>query len=116
MNKNKEVEKYITSIKKFLVEKYTTINDEWLLSLALLQDNLYMFFNCKERIKKDGLMITNRFGVQEKHPLIKVQNDAQIQIIKLINEFGLSPKSLAKIKTVEQQDTADEFIKALCNG
>lgn len=108
----KEVQQHINAIKKFLITKYTSINDEWLLSLSILEDNLQMFFECKERIKQDGLMITNRFGVAEKHPLIKVQNDAQIQIIKLLNEFGLTPKSVAKIRNEETENTED-FIKAL---
>ena len=109
---NNDVQQHINNIKKFLIEKYTTINDEWLLSLQMLEMNLTIFFDCKERIKKDGMMITNRFGVLEKHPLLKVQVDSQIQIIKLMNEFGLTPKSSSKLKQ-EETDNSDDFIKAL---
>lgn len=107
-----DTQQHINSVKKFLIEKYTNINDEWLLSLQMLENNLSIFFQCKEQIKKDGLMILNRFGVYEKHPLLKVQVDAQIQIIKLLNEFGLTPKSSAKLRT-EESDESDDFIKAL---
>ena len=83
-------------IHKFLNKKFGNINDEWIPSLSMLADNLHIFNLCKEQIRKDGLLITDRFNVLTKHPLIKVQNDAQIQIVKLLNEFGLSPKSVGK--------------------
>ena len=107
-----EVQQQMLSILKFLKDKYTTIQAEWQIALSMLADNLQMFCSCREQIKEDGLMITNRFGVAEKHPLIKVQTDAQIQIVKLLNEFGLTPKSVAKLK-VEEQENTEEFIQSL---
>lgn len=99
-----EVQNYMWTVHSYLNKKFGSINDEWIMSLMMLADNLEMFVQCRKQIKETGLMITNRFNVLEKNPLIKVQNDAQIQIVKLLNEFALTPKSAEKIETKEEDD------------
>lgn len=99
-----EVQNYMWAVHSYLQKKFGTINDEWIMTLMMLADNLEMFIQCRKQIKETGLLITNRFGVLEKNSLIKVQNDAQIQIVKLLNEFALTPKSAEKIKEVEEYD------------
>lgn len=110
---SEEIQNYLWTIHKFLNKKFGAINDEWIPSLMMLADNLHIFNLCKMQIRKDGLLITDRFNVLTKHPLIKVQNDAQIQIVKLLNEFGLSPKSVGKLKAEEEND---DFLNDLING
>ena len=56
-------------------------------------------------------MIQNRFGGFDKNPLLKVQTDAQIQIIKLVNEFGISPKSIKNLNVATNDE--DDFIQNL---
>lgn len=99
-----EVQNYMWAVHSYLNKKFGNINDEWIMTLMMLADNLEMFIQCRKQIKETGLLITNRFGVLEKNSLIKVQNDAQIQIVKLLNEFALTPKSAEKIKEVEEDD------------
>lgn len=99
-----EVQAAMWAVHSYLQKKFGNINDEWIMSLMMLADNLEMFINCRKQIKEQGLLISNRFGVLEKNPLIKVQNDAQIQIVKLLNEFALTPKSAEKIETKEEDD------------
>lgn len=111
---SEEIQNYMYVIHKFLNKKFGNINDEWIPTLTMLADNLYIFNLCKEQIRKDGLMITDRFNVLVKHPLIKVQNDAQIQIVKLLNEFGLTPKSVGKLKA--EEDENNDFLDSLING
>lgn len=111
---SEEIQNYMYVIHKFLNKKFGNINDEWIPSLSMLADNLHIFNLCKEQIRKDGLLITDRFNVLTKHPLIKVQNDAQIQIVKLLNEFGLSPKSVGKLKA--EEDENNDFLDSLING
>ena len=101
-----EVQNYMWAVHSYLQKKFNGINDEWVMSLMMLADNLEMFIQCRKQIKETGLLITNRFGVLEKNSLIKVQNDAQIQIVKLLNEFALTPKSAEKIKEVEEEDNS----------
>lgn len=99
-----EVQAAMWAVHSYLQKKFGNINDEWIMSLMMLADNLQMFLQCRQVIKEQGLLIANRFNVLEKNPLIKVQNDAQIQIVKLLNEFALTPKSAEKIKEVEDDD------------
>lgn len=111
---SEEINNYMWSIHKFLNKKFGSISEEWIPTLTMLADNLYIFNLCKEQIRKDGLMITDRFNVLVKHPLIKVQNDAQIQIVKLLQQFGLTPYAICKLKTSENED--DSFLDELING
>ena len=49
-------------------------------------------------------MLVAKNGAYTKNPLIKVQLDAQIQITKLLTEFGLTPKAAAKINLASDDD------------
>lgn len=108
-----EVIKHMWSIHRFLLDKFGEIHDEWYMSLQMLADNLNMFIQCRDRIANDGVIVENKFGLPEKHPLIKVQNDAQIQIVKLLAEFGLSPKSVARLKFDDTNE--DDVLNSLMN-
>lgn len=101
---DKEVQVTMKYIHSYLIKKYKRISNEWLGPLSMLADNYNIFFKCRNAIKSDGLMILDRFNVLVKHPLIKVQNDAQIQIVKLLNEFGLTVKAAAKLNDVDEED------------
>lgn len=114
MSYTDEVQTTMWNVHKYLIKKYGVIQSEWVSTLAMLADNYSIFFLCRDAIKKDGLMITDRFNVLVKHPLIKVQIDAQIQVVKLLNEFGLSPKSAAKLNDTnedEEDSLLNEFIE-----
>lgn len=103
-NNNTSADKYINSVKKHLKEKHGKINAEWLQPLQILQDNLELYNQCKEEIKSKGLLLMAKNGAMTKNPLIKVQFDAQIQMTKLLQEFGLTPKAATKISLVDDDD------------
>ncbi|MFT0318925.1 P27 family phage terminase small subunit [Bacteroides thetaiotaomicron] len=105
---NEEVQTVMKHIHSYLIKKYKRIQNEWLAPLSMLADNYNIFFQCRDAIKLDGLMVVDRFGALVKHPLLKTQTDAQIQIVKLLAEFGLSPKSAAKLNddTDEEDDNS----------
>lgn len=107
----KETQQFMLAVEKHLIDKFNEINNEWDGILSMLATQYQVFIDCKEQIKKDGLMVTDRFGAPVKHPLLKVETDAIIQINKLVQEFGLSPKSLHNLK-LENNDE-DEFIEDL---
>jgi len=78
-----------------------------------------MFYQCKERIKKDGLLINDRYGNPNKHPLLQNQTAYQIQILKVVKELGLSPLASSKIADKpekEQELSAEDFITKLTAG
>ena len=103
---------FMSAVEKHLTDKFSKIETQWDGLLMMLADNYELFFDCRAQIKKDGLMIQNRFGNWDKHPLIKVQNDAQIQIVKLVQEFGISPKAISRLTNITENNE-DDFIKAL---
>lgn len=104
--------KYMKSVEKFLEEKYGKVNDEWVQPLMILADNLDIFNECKKSIKEHGLMMTAKNGAPTKNPLIKVQTDAQVQIQKLLQEFGLTPKAQTRLQLVNDDD--DELKELMC--
>lgn len=113
--KKNDAEAYMKSVKKFLARKYGAISDEWEAALTMLHDNYQLYVECQRKLHEDGLMVKDRFGNYTKHPLIKVSIDAQIQLIKLMNEFGLTAKSDSKIASAENGEES-EFVKNLIRG
>ena len=104
--------KYLTSVRKYLKEKYGKVADEWEQPLMILADNLELYQLCKESIKNDGLLLMAKNGAYTKNPLIKVQLDAQVQITKFLSEFGLTPRAQSKIQ-LNNDDEDDELRELL---
>lgn len=102
---------FMNAVEKHLMDKFNEITPHWdgLLQMLAVQVDLYN--QCKEQIKQDGLMVQDRFGGSVKHPLLKVQTDALIQIGKLSQDFGLNPRSLKGLNI--QNNNEDEFLNEL---
>ena len=113
------VQEYMYNAYKYLESKYGVVKAEWKAALSLLSESLDMFYQCKERIKKDGLLINDRYGNPNKHPLLQIQTAYQIQILKVISQLGLSPLASSKIADKpekEQELSAEDFITKLTAG
>lgn len=110
----KETQAFMNAVEKHLTAKFGNIESQWDGLLQMLAEQYEIFIKCKERIKADGLMVTDRFNAPVKHPLLKVQTDSTIQITKLVQEFGISPKAMKGLNLNENND--DEFIEDLTNG
>jgi len=114
------VQDYMMSAYKYLESEYGEVKAEWKGTLGLLAESLEMFYQCKDQIKKDGLLILDRYGNPNKHPLLMIQNSYQIQILKCTNQLGLSPLASSKIadrpKKGEQELSAEDFITRLTAG
>lgn len=63
-----ETQQFMTSVEKYLKQKYGKIESQWVGQLNMLATNYDLFILAKERVAQDGLMIPNRFGTLEKHP------------------------------------------------
>lgn len=111
-----ETQQFMTSVEKYLKQKYGKIESQWVGQLNMLATNYDLFILAKERVAQDGLMIPNRFGTLEKHPMLKQITDTNHQIIKLVQEFGLSPNAKGKIKqTKDNKDEDNDLIAELLN-
>ena len=102
---------FMKAVEGHLKAKFGDIEPQWEGLLAMLATNYELFWDCKQKIKEDGLMVRNRFGSWEKNPLLKVQTDAQIQLVKLVNEFGISPKSIKNLNVAPNDE--DDIIAKL---
>ena len=107
-------QQFMAAVEKYIKRKYGKIEQHWEGQLQLLATNYELFNNAKDEVKKNGMLVTNRFGGLDKNPLLRVITDSNIQCIKLIHEFGLSPSASGKIKEVENDDA--DIIKGLLNG
>jgi len=99
-----EVKDFMKSVIKKLKETTNEIDESWGAALTMLGDNYNTFILCRNQLKDDGLTVEDRFGVIQKHPLIKVQTDSQIQLVKLLQEFGLTLKSGKRLDIVDDVD------------
>ena len=111
-----ETQQFMTSVEKYLKQKYGKIESQWVGQLNMLATNYDLFILAKERVAQDGLMIPNRFGTLEKHPMLKQITDTNHQIIKMVQEFGLSPNAKGKIKqTKDNKNEDNDLIAELLN-
>lgn len=96
--------KYMLAVEKYLNNKYGAVNDEWKQPLIMLANNVEMYYQCSDIIRRDGLIVTAKNGYPSKNPAILIQIEAQKQINKLLDSFGLTPKAAAKINLVGEDD------------
>lgn len=110
-----KVDKIMEETVAYITEKYGEVKPEWNGALDMLRTQYTILFECKDIVENDGVMVMKRDSI-DKHPLLKQITDSQVQIVKLIQEFGLSPKSNARIKIGTGEDTDKEYIEALISG
>ena len=108
---SKNTQTFMTAVEKHLINKFGEIEPQWEGLLSMLATQYEIFFKCKNIIAKEGLMVENRFGAIDKHPLLKTLTDAQIQIVKLVAEFVISPKALRYLPANDNNE--DEFLENL---
>ena len=106
---SKESEAETASVLKHLITKKkedndNTIPDNLIGSLNLLEDAYNTYIQINQIIKQDGLMIPDRYGNFNKHPLLVIKNSTKLQIIRLLSELQMTPKSKAKVKEVEEEE------------
>lgn len=104
-----KTKKLIVSIENYLIEKYGKVSPEWQLSLQMLQDNIDLYKECQKNIEQYGIYDPN---TGRKHPLISTMKDLQAVILKIVQQFGLSPWSASKILDSDA-DSETDFIDSL---
>lgn len=96
--------KNYNNVLQHLKEKYGNINPEWSLTLDLLKENIDLYNQCMENIKQYGIYDPER---KTKHPLLSTAKDLQATILKMVQQFGLTPWAASKIldhNTEEEED------------
>ncbi len=105
---NKEVIEYMDNLVTVLLDKYGEIDPAWTVSLELIAFNYDIIKKCQKDIKKNGLEKTDARGRMSKNPCLMVCNQAQQNLIKFLNAFGLNISSASKIKDMVSEDDGYE--------
>lgn len=100
---DKEVIEYMTNLIKRLESQYGKINEEWRISLDLIAFNYDIIRRCQIDIEKNGLEKTDARGRLSKNPNILTCNQAQTNLFKLLNSFGLNLMSQSKLKDIDTE-------------
>lgn len=100
---DKEVIEYMTNLIKRLESQYGKINEEWRISLDLIAFNYDIIRRCQIDIEKNGLEKTDDRGRLCKNPNILTCNQAQTNLFKLLNSFGLNLMSQSKLKDIDTE-------------
>lgn len=99
-----ETKEYMKDVLKKLKSDGEKIDDSWNASLYLIAGYYDTIITCDKELSESGLTVLDRFNSTVAHPLIKVKNDASIQLQKLLIEFLLTKKSALRINDVTSED------------
>lgn len=105
---SEETQKKINTIKKFVKAKFGS-EVVYAIPLSILADNLDLCEKYKKKIDEDGIIIKGLNGYPCRHSLLQNLKESQTLILRLLTEFGVTPKSLSKINLAEddQQEILD---------
>lgn len=107
----KDVKKHINQAKRFLKNKYGSINEAWEVELVKYQTFLELFLRAQDELKGQDLITLSTRGETRLNPLISVLEKASIRLDAFTKQFGLSAYAESKINVAEED--ADDFINAL---
>lgn len=95
--------------KKLLKELNELAPDANPLPITVLVQTYSTYLEAQEALEKEGKVIdgfdSNGNPVKRPNPWVKIGLDSQIQLLKLITEFGLTPKSKNKIQSDKQESS-----------
>ena len=101
---DKQVKDYMSVVIKKLEADGSRIDESWNAPLYLMAENYNTVIECNKLLKVEGLTTTDRFGGTVANPIIKIKNDAQIQMTKLLVEFLLTKKQSLKVSPDQSED------------
>ena len=99
----KEAKEYMKTVLARLEESGVLENVD-VAALDMLARNYSMFINASKQVEREGATIENRQGNIVKHPAVTIAKDAQIQAVKIMQEFGLTAKSRTKLPKLDKEN------------
>lgn len=112
-NYSEETQIYIQGVEDYLINKFGELKTNWFGLLSMLATQYDIYVQSRDYIKQNGLLTDGKYGVSVS-PMVKVQNDASIQIQKIANALTISPNAENKLKEIaENDDKQEDFINAL---
>lgn len=99
---------FMSRVYEDVKEQNTKINNYFFVTLDLLANQLLLYFRALDAINKDASLSTeDSYKRQAKSPQIAILNHAHQEIIKILDDYGLSPFASAKIKRLNNGDDTD---------
>ena len=99
----KEAKEYMKTVISKL-EQTRVLEDVDIAALDMLARNYSMFINASKQIEKEGTTFINTQGNVTKHPAVTIAKEAQVQAVKIMQEFGLTAKSRSKLPKLEKKE------------
>ena len=109
----KEAKEYMKTVISKL-EETRVLEDVDIAALDMLARNYSMFINASKQIDKEGTTFINTQGNVTKHPAVTIAKEAQVQAVKIMQDFGLTAKSrskLPKLEKKEEDSPLESFVK-----
>jgi P27 family predicted phage terminase small subunit len=97
-----EAQLFLTNLTTLLKsqEILTSLDED---TLQLIGNTYHNYIEATKVIQQDGMLITSPRGEKKAHPCIKIQLDAQIQLNKMMDSFGLSPKARKELSKPKEK-------------
>lgn len=98
-----EAEVYLKNLYKLLKEQdvLTSMDDN---AMSLIGSTYHNFITASKILQQEGLITKSKSGELKAHPAVKIQLDSQIQLDKLMDKFGLNPKSRKEINKPKEKE------------
>ena len=112
-----EAKKYMKEVVSMLTENglIERVDDA---AIKMLAYNYSTFIKAQKTISKDGLTVISDRGNIAEHPAVKIGKDAQVQAMKVMQEFGLTARSRKKLlntQELEDETALDDYFKDKLN-
>lgn len=108
------MENYRENIINYLKAKHGKVEENWMELIDILCNEVALYHQAQEQIKANGIVIVNQRGIVA-NPAVRIGENAVVQIHKLVDALGLTPKSADKIKKNSEEEDKD-FLTGLLNG
>lgn len=105
---------YVTKVVEFLKKnnQYDEIDE---LAMNLIAFNYSLFLSAIEEIEENGITSKGSRGNSIQNPSIKVANDAQVQLMKLMEKYGMTSKDRKKLfqndSEIDEESPLMQFIQ-----
>ena len=107
---------FMSRVYEDVKEQNAKINNYFFVTLDLLANQLLLYFRALDAINADAALSTeDSYRRQAKSPNIAILNHAHQEIIKILDDYGLSPFASAKISRLKNGDN-DQDAEALLDN
>ena len=114
---DKRIIDFLSNIYEDVKDQNNKINNYFFVTFDLLANQLLLYFRALDAINKDASLSTeDSYKRTAKSPNIAILNHAHQEIMKILDDYGLSPFASAKIKRLKNESTDDESAEELLNS